>query len=213
MFAAPRADTGEVHRAGPRTAALLAALVLVVVGGWASPEKAFACECAGISTARAVRQADAVFRGTLVDRTDVGRRGEARTDLRFRVDRVYKGTVYSEQVVATTRDKADCGLQPRVDSIWVVFAVEGVQGSGDDAVSRLVTSVCSGNLTGRAPPDVLGAGRSPVEGRSDRAEVATTADRALTRWLGRVGVAALGVVVLGGAGLALIWRPGRSREV
>ena len=212
MHAVPPADTDGVHRAVPRTAALLAALVLALLGGWVSPAKAFACECAGISTTRALRQADAVFRGTLVGRSDVGRGDDARTDLRFRVDRVYKGTAYREQVVATTRDKQDCGLQPPMDSTWVVFAVEGVQGSGDEAVLRLVTTVCSGNLPNGASPAVLGAGQPPVEGRSDREEAAVTTDRVLTRWVGGVGVAALVVVVLGGVGLALVWGPGRLRR-
>jgi hypothetical protein len=65
---------------------------------------AFACSCAGISTNRALREADAVFRGTVINKEVVGRNARARTDIRFAVDRVYKGTVYREQVVASTRD-------------------------------------------------------------------------------------------------------------
>jgi len=204
----PRAETDEVQPAAARAGAFLAAVLLVVLGAWVSPTKAFACECAGISAGRALRQADAVFRGTLVDSTDVGRGAGARSDLRFRVDTVYKGTAYTEQVVATTRDKQDCGLHPRLNSTWVVFATEGVRGRGDEAVSRLVTSVCSGNLPNGTAPAQLGPGRPPVEGRSDREEVAVNADRALTRWLGRLGVATLVVVVLGGVGLAFVWRTG-----
>ena len=198
-----------MHPARYRTAAFLAAVLLVVLGAWVSPAKAFACECAGISTSRALRQADTVFRGTLVDSTDVGRGESARSDLRFRVDTVYKGTAYRDQVVATTRDKQDCGLHPRLDSTWVVFATEGVQGRGDEAVSRLMTSVCSGNLPDGTAPAQLGPGRPPVPGRSDREEVAVHTDRVLTRWVGRAGIAALVVVVLGGVGLAFVWRTGR----
>lgn len=208
MFGAPHADTGDVHPAGSRTAASLAAALLVVLGAWVNPEQAFACECAGISTSRALRQADAVFRGTLVESTDVGRGDDARSDLHFRVDTVYKGTAYRDQLVATTRDKQDCGLHPRPNSTWVVFATEGMQGRGDEAVSRLLTSVCSGNLPDGTAPAQLGPGRPPVQGRSDREEAAVNADRALTRWVGRLGIAALAVVVLGGVGLTFVWRTG-----
>ena len=196
-------------RPGLRSVPLLAALLLATLGVWVSPGTAFACDCAGISTARALRQADAVFRGTVVGRDDVGRGREARTDLRFRVDAVYKGTAYTEQVVATPRDAKGCGLAPAQGSTWVVFALEGIEGTGDDAVSRLVTTLCSGNLPDGAAPALLGQPRPPREGRSDREEQATNVDRTLTSWLGGVGIAALAVLWLGGAGLAYLWRPGR----
>jgi len=204
-----RAGAARWCRSRSRVVALLAALVLLGLGSWVSPAAAFACDCAGLSTARALRQADAVFRGTLRDRDDVGRGGDARTDLRFSVVTVFKGTVHAEQVVATVRgDQARCGLRPEVGSSWVVFAVEGVAGEGDEAVERLVTGLCSGNLPGESTPVLLGPGRPPLAGRSDREEAAVGTDRALTRWLGRLGVGALVVVVLGGAGLALAWRRG-----
>ena len=185
---------------------LVAALLLLTLGLWLDARPAAACDCAGISPGRALRQADAVFRGTVLDRDDVGRGDDARTDVRFRVDQVYKGSVYREQVVATPRDDKGCGLSATKGSTWVVFAVEGIEGSGDDAVNRLITTVCSGNRGSGDAPALLGRPRPPVEGRSDREERSTKTDRALSRGLEIVGVAGLALVVVAGAGLALIWR-------
>ena len=201
------ADTGEVNRLGARTLVLLGALLLVTLGAWSDPTPAFACDCARISTARALQEADTVFRGTVVSSDAVGRGKDARTDLRFRVDGVFKGTAYAEQVVATPRTDPSCGLPATTDRTWVVFAVQGVEGSGDEAVARLVTSACSGNIASGSAPALLGRARPPLEGRSDREERATNADRALTSGLRVAGWVGLGLVVLAGAGLALIWRP------
>ena len=201
------ADTGGVNRLGARTLVLLGALVLATLGAWSDPTPAFACDCARVSTSRALRQADTVFRGTVVSSDAVGRGEDARTDIRFRVDGVFKGTAYAEQVVATPRTDPSCGLPATVDRTWVVFAVDGVEGSGDEAVARLVTSACSGNIPSGTAPVLLGRARPPLEGRSDREEQSTNADRALTRGLRVAAVAGLALVVLAGAGLALIWRP------
>ena len=96
----------------------------------APPGKAYACDCAGISTDRALRQSTAVFRGTVLDKL-LGRRAEARTDIRFTVDAVYKGEVHQEQVVASPKQATACGLDPKVGSTWVIFAVDGIEGSGN----------------------------------------------------------------------------------
>ena len=200
------ADTGGVDRPGARGVPLLVALVLATLGAWSNPVPAFACDCALTSTTQALRQADAVFRGTVLSTDAVGRGADARTDIRFRVDAVYKGTAYAEQVVATPRADPSCGLPAVVGGTWVVFALDGIEGRGDDAVRRLVTSACSGNLASGVVPAALGQGRAPLPGPSDREERSTSTDRALTRGLVAVGVAALVLVAAAGAGLALVWR-------
>jgi hypothetical protein len=200
-----------MNRVAARAAGLLSCLLLAVLGAWVLPATASACECAGISTRRALRQADAVFRGTVTDTDGVGRRGDARTDVRFRVDTVWKGSVHADQVVATPRESARCGLEPEVGSTWVVFALDSIEGHGDDAVARLTTTLCSGNVASGTAPAVLGPGRPPLDGSSDREERANRADRALTRWLTAGGVAGAVVLVGAGLGLVVLWRPGRPR--
>jgi hypothetical protein len=210
VFDLGAAETGKVRGLMLRLVIIAGSLLLGSCLALIDPSKAFACSCAGISTARAVREADAVFRGTVVGTKEVGRADAARTDIRFSVDRVYKGAVYREQVVASSRDSDACGLDPEVGSTWVIFAVEGIEGEGDQAVSRLVTTLCSGNLPTGIAPAMLGVPRPPLDGASDREEKSTNADRILTRGLGVAGISALSVVALVVVGLGVIWRPGRS---
>jgi hypothetical protein len=194
-----------------RLVALLASLLLGTCVALVDTTEAFACSCAGISTNRALREADAVFRGTVINKEVVGRNERARTDIRFAVDRVYKGTAYREQIVASSRNSDACGLDPEVGSTWVIFAIQGIEGEGDQAVNRLITTLCSGNLpTGIAPP-VLRQPRPPLAGASDREERSTNTDRILTRGFVIAGVGVLFIGTLAVIGLGVLWRPGRSR--
>lgn len=211
MFQVGAAETCKVRSLTLRLVALMASLLLGTCVALVDTTEAFACSCVGISTNRALREADAVFRGTVINKDVVGRSERARTDIRFAVDRVYKGTVYREQVVASSHDSDACGLDPEVGSTWVIFAIHGIEGEGDRAVNRLITTLCSGNLpTGIAPP-VLRNPRPPLAGASDREERSTNTDRVLTRGFAIAGVGALFVGALAVIGLGVIWRPGRSR--
>jgi hypothetical protein len=194
-----------------RLLALVAAVVLGLVGAASNPQPAFACECSPITPTRAARQADAVFRGTVTALRKVDRGEDARTDIRFAVDAVYKGSVYNEQVVATPRQSTECGLTPELGTTWLIFSIQGVEGSGDEAVARLITDTCRGNLPTANVPRVLGTPRQPMAGASDREERATGADRTITRGLAIGGIALLAVGAVAVAGLAVLWRPGRTR--
>lgn len=196
-------------RARQRLSLILIALALVTLAVVVNPERAFACDCQGITTRRALSESDAVFVGTVLRVDEVSRSRDRRVDIRFTVDRVFKGTVYAEQVVASAPDAAACGLVPEPGSDWVIFAVDAVEGSGSDPLYRLRTSVCSGNLATTSPPAILGAGGEPRPGASDREEKATGADEALSRGLIIAGIGGLGLVALIGIGLAYLWRPGR----
>ena len=199
-----------------RLAGRLLALVtaLLLAGGLTviSPERAYACSCAGISTRRALEESDAAFRGTVLGKTDVDRAAATRKDIRFQVDAVYKGTVFREQVVASARDSASCGLDPAVGSTWVIFAQTGVQGSGNDAVTRLITGLCHGNIPSGSAPAILGPPRRPLEGASDREERSINADKTLTRGLAIGGIAVLFFGALAAIGLGVLWRPGRAER-
>ncbi len=190
---------------------MLAAVVLVPLPMLILPTPAYACECANVSTSRSLRTADAVFRGRVTEKDLVGRKPERRVDLRFEVDAVFKGTVYREQVVATAPDTAACGLDPEVGTTWIIFAIDGVEGIGNDAVSRLVTGSCSGSLPTSNPPLTIGRPEPPLDGASDRAERSTGADRQLTRGLAVGGIAVMFVGALAVMGLVFLWRPGRRR--
>jgi hypothetical protein len=204
--------TGQVRRLALRLLALVASLLLGTCLALVDTTEAFACSCAGISTNRALREADAVFRGTVSSKDQVGRSGDARIDIRFLVDQVYKGAVYREQVVASSLDSDACGLDPQIGTTWVIFAIEGIEGEGDRAVNRLITTLCSGNLpTGIAPPVLLRNPRAPLYGASDREERSTNTDRILTHGLAIAGIGALCIGALAVIGLGVIWRPGRSQ--
>jgi hypothetical protein len=198
-------------RLAPRLLALVAAVVLGLLGAASNPQPAFACECSPVTPARAARQADAVFRGTVTVLRKVERDEDARTDIRFHVDAVYKGSVYAEQVVATPRFSTECGLTPEIGTTWLIFAIQGVEGSGDEAVARLITDTCRGNLPTVNAPRVLGPPRQPMAGASDREERATGTDRTITRGLAIGGIALLALGAVAVAGLAVLWRPGRAR--
>ena len=191
---------------------LLAVLTLglVVLVAVVDPKPAAACSCTGISTRRALEQADAVFAGTVTEVEETGPRRSRRAEIRFQVSRVYKGTVYAEQLVSSPVDSAGCGITPEVDSDWVIFGDYTIVGSDDDAVRRLQTTLCSGNLQGGDPPASLGRGEQPQPGPSDREERAVTADTLLTRGLMVTGFGVLGLLALTGIGLAYLWRTGRS---
>ena len=202
-----------MRRAPERLSLALVALALVALACVVNPERAFACDCQGITTRRALSQSDAVFVGSVLRVDEVGGRDDGgRVDIRFQVDRVYKGTVFAEQVVASARDAAACGLTPKPGSNWVIFAVDGVEGSGSSTVYRLRTSVCSGNLPTASAPVILGAGVEPRPGASDREEKATSTDEALTRGLVIAGLGVLGLLGLIAVGVAYLWRPGRGRK-
>jgi hypothetical protein len=211
VFSCLAAETGEVNKPMGRLVALAAALALGVLGVVVVPTPAVACSCATMTTTQAARQADAIFRGTVTALDNEGRGDERRTDIRFAVDAVYKGTVYREQVVASARDSSACGLVPGVGSTWVIFAVAGIEGRGDDAVARLVTNTCSGNLPTGSAPVLLGKPVKPLDGSSDREERATSTDRWLSRGLAIGGIGLLSVGALAAVGVAVIWRPGRKR--
>ncbi len=198
-------------RLARRSLALVAAVVLGLLGAASNPQPAFACECSPVTPTGAARQADAVFRGTVTALRKVDRDEDARTDIRFQVDAVYKGSVYTEQVVATPRQSTECGLTPEIGTTWLIFAIQGVEGSGDEAVARLITDTCRGNMPTVNAPRVLGAPRQPLAGASDREERATGADRTITRGLAIGGIAVLALVAVAVAGLAVLWRPSRTR--
>lgn len=194
----------------PRVLAILLALGLFGVPGLVHPTRAYACSCKGVSTTQALRNADAVFHGRVTDKSARGRSSAQRADLRFSVDAVYKGTVFRDQVVSSAQSSASCGLDPEIGTSWVIFAMEDIEGTGDNTVMRLATTSCSGDLPTANAPAVLGRPTAPLQGASDRAERSTRADRRLSRGLLIAGIGLVGLVLVSGAGLGVMWKHRRS---
>jgi len=193
-----------------RALTLVAALCLGLLTVVVVPTEAHACSCQARSIRTAAEQSDAVFVGRVLDTKRVRRPAPGRTDVRFEVSRVYKGSVYREQVVATPTTSPGCDVVFDENTTWVVFAEQRLEGSGNAAVLRLVTELCNGNLSGSTVPSAWGQGRRPLAGASDREERAVTTDATFTRALKVGGVLVGGLVVLVGVGLAILWRPGRT---
>jgi hypothetical protein len=199
-----------VTRLTVRVISLLAALSLGLLTVVVFPRDAYACSCTQVARDSAADRADAIFEGTVVAKSNERKPAPGRTDIRFNVSRVYKGSVYQQQVVASPHSSDGCGIDPDLNSSWVIFAEDRIEGSGDDAVLRLSTELCSGNIPGGQAPTTLGRGRSPLTGASDREERAAATDATVTGALKAGGIVGLALVALAGVGLAVLWRPGRQ---
>ena len=124
------------------------------------------------------KQADAVFVGTITNRTGpaVGAGGiwssTAPVTYTVAVDGVYKGSVRSTEHIVSAASGASCGLEVKMDRRYVLFPrVDDKTSKPLSAPDRLVGSLCDG--TTRATPRVLsalqttlGQPRSPLSGES-----------------------------------------------
>ena len=199
-----------MSRITARVTSVVAALSLALLWAVVVPSEAHACSCSGISSRSALDRADAVFSGRVLSTDRVRKPGPGHNEIRFQVARVYKGDVYAQQVVTSPLGQGGCGINPQVDSSWVIFAEERIEGNGAEAVFRLVTEICSGNLPGSGVPLTLGRGQPPKDGESDREEKAVATDASVTRVLKVGGVVGLALALMAGVGLGFLWRPGRQ---
>ncbi|MBK8460267.1 MAG: hypothetical protein WAS07_15080 [Micropruina sp.] len=131
---------------------ILAALVLMVVAGVATPAwVACACSCAALDTDQAMRNASAVFDGTVkaTSRPTTGLSAE-QIEYTIAVSRVYQGSVPAEVVVRSYASSSSCGAE--LTGQVTVFA----QGPTDS----LRTNLCSAPAT--IDRSLLGAGQPPT---------------------------------------------------
>ena len=174
-----------------RTLAILASLVLVVLGVvfLFPPDCAYACSCPIPPGAeRALSSSEAVFSGKVVeiDRPSEGpgwSSGDPETDT-FRVSESWKGPKGAMLEVKTPVAGMSCGYPFKEGQEYLVYASEGQQG--------LETSLCSATKPlSKAGADlaVLGNGEKPKDGGD-----------ALNDTSGVVGVRAM----VGIAGLAMV---------
>jgi hypothetical protein len=89
----------------------------------------------------------------------------AQRELTFKVDQVYKGEAYAEQLVVSS--SSDGKLDITGTGPFLVLARYGSSRT-DGPAAKLTSDSCSGTRAGPAPA-VLGTGRPPVAGSSARA--------------------------------------------
>ena len=123
---------------------------------------AHACSCVGLTLPARAERADAVFTGTVTDRSGpkIGSDGVwSSTDpvtYTVDVDGVYKGLVAETDWVVSAALGASCGLEVKVNRRYAFFPSLGADGLlSEPAPGRLVGSLCDG--TTAVSPRVLDA--------------------------------------------------------
>ena len=168
-----------------RWAALGAALALAVAGSLYLTAPTASASCAyAADDPQLVALADVVFSGEILEDRII-QLGTQR-EVTFRVDRVYKGAAYAEQIVTsdTTFSETLTISGPGPILVQAKYPVPGTTGP----VVKLTANACSGTRQGIAPPS-LGPGVPPTPGVIDRSNQRT-------RTLGFVSV---GILCIAGA--------------
>lgn len=189
----------------------LLVVLLLLTGVLAiTPGTACACSCAVLEPAEQVKEAAAVFTGTVV----AARRAEGGDPLgppppvvyTFRADQLYKGQASAEFEVATNADSAACGYDFVTGSRYLVFAAEGKSGlfAVDPGVA-LHTSLCAGNLLVGPGADALRAGDVLPSGEALTAELVTALGRATPPPADVTATPVPGASGTGGGGPVPIW--------
>ena len=166
-------------------------LVWAIAAIASAPGPAVACSCLPPPPQRALAAADAVFVGTVVNRTPTPWRvTDGRTWDGFAVEFVvaewWKGGGDRQAIVVTGEGRGDCGVPFEVGQAYLVFAYL------DDA-GRLSTNICTG--TGSL------AGSVPTIRELER-------DRVARQWRTSTWVVALAALAIG----VVIGRTFRRRE-
>ena len=133
-----------------RVALAAAGLLLGLAAIWAVPTPAYACSCAQTSDEGHVSRADVIFTGRIED----DRSDQQTRILTFVVERIYKGSIGTRQVISTSASGASCGLEIGGEGTFLVFANHA------DQPGQLEANLCGGTRPGGAPA-ILGEGRPP----------------------------------------------------
>jgi hypothetical protein len=96
-------------------------LAVMAVAAVLGAKDAFGCSCAFVEADEMVAGSEAAFEGTVIsseevadaEPEDAGPRLPGDVDLRFKVERIFKGSLGEEITVRTSGDGGTCGLGPR----------------------------------------------------------------------------------------------------
>ena len=171
--------------------------VLLLVGGVvvALDGPASACPASDATLPQQAKRADAVFTGTIADRTRKGPGVHYAID----VSRVYKGDTGAQADVVTQRSPHACGLPDlRTGTDYVFFATED---GGDLTISSQGGTAPATDARVHRVERLLGAGTSPTPAEPEHASFTTVAGPSTsTTRLAAPGVA---LVIVGLLGLLL----------
>jgi hypothetical protein len=182
----------------------LGLIVAVLLGGIALPASvAQACSCAVLSPAEHLKNADAVFVGTVVEKmkgeqpSDGALVGAGRVVYTVEVDTVYKGEVPAVQQVVSNGNSAACGISLPVGEPVVVFGTDSGDQEAAQQNGQLFTHLCSGTGRGTAPAE-FGAGEPPIGEVQPVTQSSESAADPATNWT-VPGIIAVVLVLLSGA--------------
>lgn len=184
---------------------LLAGCLVVLTG---PAPAAHACSCVPVTRQEAAQRADVIMFGRVETVRPVSD-PESGQELTLSVRFVYKGTAYAEQLVQTPDSSAGCGISVEPGTTVLIFAKERAQPRTEHAY-ELVTTLCDGNAVTRNPPRNVGRPYPPLPGSSADVGAAERTDEAIGRGLLTLALVGLGIVIIGGAALAWLWRPNRT---
>ncbi len=182
---------------------LLAVLLLLGGAVVALAGPAAACPRSDATLPQQAKRADAVFTGTVSDRTRKGPGVHYAIDVR----RIYKGDVGAQADVVTQRSPHACGLPDlREGTDYVFFATED---GGDLTISSRGGTAAATDARVHRVGRLLGAGTSPTPVEPERASfTAVAGPRTTTTRLAAPGVA---LVIVGLLGLLLAVGLGRRK--
>lgn len=183
--------------------ALLAAVGLV--GALTAPP-AYGCSCAAPDFELLLTDSDAMFVGTVVDRSDPVDGTPPRVTVQFEVERWVKGDFGEVVALETSADEASCGLQDPVGRRLGVFVYEDA-GVLEGAALGPQTTLCSIMNADEATHIADAMEGLPLEG-----SLSTEAIEALASSPSQDGASVptfgmlVGALVVGGVGLWLLRR-------
>lgn len=183
---------------------LLAVLLLVGCGVVATGAPASACpQQPALTPAQQVERADAVFTGTVADRT---RQGPG-VHYTVQVERTYKGDVGEEAMVMTPHSPRACGLPDlAAGSDYVFFATDN---GGDLTISSSGGTAPATDARVARVESLLGAGTSPTPPVPEEATFTLVGGERTSRT--RLAAPGAALVLVGLLGLVLVASLGRRR--